>query len=304
MNPIKKKWLDAIGTPQDDVFERSVTLLSRFEHPDFCAEVYLQANGAHSVQRVILALPHHADAPLPAVLVPFYFPEAMLGVDPTGEKDLSKYDGVEMMLHLVRRGYAVASAEAYHLTYAQSDKTYNDFSRWQDAGEAILRDHPSWSGIGKLVADTQLLIDLLAADPRIDADRIGIAGHSLGGKMAFYTGCLDVRVKAILASDFGFGWDQSNWNEVWYWGEKLPAIRARGMDHTELLSLAAPKPFCLLAGEYDDDTSGEMMRRANGYAPDDTRLKIVNHATGHRPPAWALNEGYDFLDRALKPLGK
>jgi len=299
MESVRQKWLDMIGYAKEELPSPTPTLISTFEHPEFHAELYLQKNGKGRTQRVLLAVPHDLKFPAPAVAVPFYFPEAMLGVAPFDQRDLSGYAGIEMMLHLVRRGYAVASADAYHLTYRQSEKPIRDFSRWQDAGEALLRDHPDWTGIGKLVYDTQLLIDVLAQDERVDADRIGIAGHSLGGKMAFYTGCLDPRVKAILASDFGFGWKQSNWNEVWYWGEKLNVLTELGMDHTELLSLFAPKPFCLLAGEYDNEESGVMMQRTKGYAPNDPNLKIINHASGHRPPAWALEEGYAFLDRAL-----
>ena len=71
------------------------------------------------------------------------------------------------------------------------------------------------------------------------------------------------------------------------------------MDHSELLGIAAPKPFCLIAGKYDDETSWTMMCKVKGYTHDDGRLKIINHATGHRPPRWALNEGYDFLDEWL-----
>ena len=150
------------------------------------------------------------------------------------------------------------------------------------AGEALAHDWPEWSGVGKLVADTRLLVDILVADSRVDSARIGIIGHSLGGKMAFYTGCLDSRIKVIVASDFGIGWDQTNWRDPWYWGEKLKDLRAKGMDHAGLLSLSGGKPFCLIAGEFDDASSGTMMRRAKGYERNPERLVLVNHATGHR----------------------
>jgi dienelactone hydrolase len=137
----------------------------------------------------------------------------MLGYDPKTGEELERFRGVDMMRQLVRRGYAVASADAYHLTYIQSEKARGDFSRWQDAADALRADHPGYSGVAKLVDDTALMLDLMAADARIDPARIGIAGHSLGGKMAFYTGCLDERVRAILASDFGIGWHQTNWQD-------------------------------------------------------------------------------------------
>ena len=72
------------------------------------------------------------------------------------------------------------------------------------------------------------------------------------------------------------------------------------MNHTGLLSIAAPKPFCLIAGKYDDESSEKMMLAASGYNEGDERLVFINHASGHRPPTWALDRGYDFLDRWIK----
>lgn len=300
MDPVKKKWLDAIGTPNAPIPAAPLQLLSTHAFPSFHTELYLQVNGDGTAQRVLFAIPNRIDRPCPAVAVPFYYPEAMLGETLPGGKNHHYYKETYIMRHLVMRGYITASADAYHLTYLKSEKSDVDFSRWSDAAQALLRENPAWSGIGKLVSDTRLLIDALAADPRVDAERIGIAGHSLGGKMAFYTGCLDERIRVILASDFGFGWEQSNWHDCWYWGDKLEELKQAGMDHTELLGLSHGKPFCLLAGEYDDASSGERMRRAKGYAPNDERLCFVHHATGHTPPLCALETGYAFIDNWLK----
>ena len=118
--------------------------------------------------------------------------------------------------------------------------------------------------------------------------------------MAFYTGCLDERVKVILASDFGFGWAQSNWDASWYWDGQTPSLAEQGLDHTALLGICAPKPFCLLAGEYDDASSGEKMNKTEGYQAHPERLLLIHHGKGHRPPMEALEAGYDFLDRYLK----
>lgn len=300
MNDIKQQWLDAIGYPAEEIVPEPMTLVARYDEPEFDAELYLQPNGKGTAQRVLMAFPKNLKAPCPAVVVPFYYPEAMLGYDPATGEVFPGFQKLTMMLDLVRRGYGVASADAYHLTYMESQRGWDDFQRWQEASEKLRRDHPNWTGIGKLISDTRLLTDALADDPRVDAARIGIAGHSLGGKMAFYAGCLDPRIRVILASDFGIRWEQSNWKSNWYWAEKVDSLIARGMDHAQLLGCAAPKPFCLLAGEFDNMDSWEMMCRAPGYAPGDGRLKIVNHATGHRPTKEALEAGYDFLDRWLK----
>ncbi|MFC3773683.1 alpha/beta hydrolase family protein [Paenibacillus sp. GCM10012303] len=299
MNELKdltQKWLDRIGKPERYEYERRLSLIRKIVTAEFDGELYEQANGPGTVQRTLLMLPKTINGKLPAVVVPFYYPDRMAGYDldslePTDEPDIA------MALQLVRRGYAVVSADAYHLTYRELELERRDFSRWRVAADSLLRDHPEWTGIGKLIADTQLLVDLLCADSRVDHDRIGIAGHSLGGKMALYTGCLDHRIKAMLCSDFGLEWDRSNWNEPWYWGDKLDALKAAGMDHAELLRLGGLKPFVLIAGLYDNEEALDGIKRA-GYS-DPSQYLFINHASGHRPPVEALEQGYDFLQKSF-----
>lgn len=295
LHDLTQKWLDKIGKPDHYEYEPSLRLIRKFETAEFDGELYEQANGPGTVQRTLLMLPKNITGPLPAVVVPFYYPDRMAGhnldtLEPTNEP------GIAMALHLVRRGYAAVTAEAYHLTYRKLELERRDFSRWRTSAEALLRDHPEWTGMGKLVADTKLLVDLLCADARIDQERIGIAGHSLGGKMALYAGCLDSRIKAMLCSDFGMEWDRSNWAEPWYWGEKLNHLKAANMDHAELLRLGGLKPFVLVAGLYDNEDALDCIKRA-GYS--DSHYLFVNHASGHHPPMEALEQGYDFLQKSF-----
>lgn len=299
LNEIRKQWIDAIGKPSYEAENSEVKLIYRVELPEFDVEMYAQPNGYNSVQRTMIVFPKNLQKPCPAVVVPYYFPEAMLGFDPqSGEVLPPKTQPIA--LHLVKRGYIAASAESFHLTYCQMDRSREDFLRWADASAALKRDNPGWTGIGKLISDTRLLTDFLCRDERVDASHIAIAGHSLGGKMAFYAGCLDERIKVILASDFGIGWDQTNWRDQWYWGDKVDELIAKGMEHSQLLTLSGSKPFCLLAGEFDNEESGEIMYRAQGYENKEDRLKLINHATGHTPPTEVLEQGYDFIDKWLK----
>ncbi len=299
MNNIKTKWLEALGNPSYEIPKEPIKLIKRYEYEDFDLEVYEQKNAPESSQRVMIALPKNCGSLCPAVVVPFYFPERMLGFDPETGEIREKDSKIAIMTDLVKKGYITISADAYHLTYTQTSYKNENFELWSQAGTSLIHDNPDWSGMGKLVSDTMLLIDAVASDGRADSSHIGIMGHSLGGKMSFYTGCLDERVKVIVASDFGMRWEQSNWCDVWYWNNKVEELIEAKMDHSELLSIASPKPFCLIAGEYDDETSWEIVQKASGYEVNDERLKFINHATGHNPPQWALEEAYDFLDKWL-----
>ena len=296
----REAWEHCLAVPGNYRFTPSLRLVERYEFPDCDAELYRQTNGPGTAQRLLKVFPKELKDRAPAVAVPFDFPEAMLGFELDSREELPRFAGISMLRDLARRGFVAATADAYHLTFLTTDRDRLEWARWQEAGDALLAAYPEWCGMGKLLADTRLLIDALAGDGRVDAGRIGIAGHSLGGKMAFYAGCLDERVKAILASDFGIGWDQTNWQDVWYWGDRVGMLRERGMDHSQLLSMAGGKPFLLLAGKFDNEESWTMMKRASGYEEHPERLVILNHASGHRPPRYALEAGYGFLEHFLK----
>lgn len=301
----QEQWLQALGKPNSDQYEKSFKLIARYDHPDFDGELYLQStgirpNGEVTFQRVLMMFPKNLTGKLPAVAVPFYYPEAALGFYPETGEIHPKFTGGNIILDIVRHGYIAATADAYYLNYVVLPLDNDDWDRWDIVGEKINEEQPGWSGMGKLVSDTTLLVDALENDPRVDADRIGIAGHSMGGKMAFYTGCFDSRIKVMLACDLGFGWDQSNWDAPWYWGDKLADLKAQGFDHTSLLASAAPKPFCLIAGHYDNEESRKMLASVPGYEDCPGNIFFVNHATGHRPPQYAIDAGCGFLDYWLK----
>jgi pimeloyl-ACP methyl ester carboxylesterase len=151
--------------------------------------------------------------------------------------------------------------------------------------------------MGRLIRDTRIATDFLLAQPGIDPERVVIVGHSLGGKMAFYNGCLDGRIKAIVASDFGIGFSFTNWQDPWYLGAQVsrPDLPAR---HHELLAAACPTAFLLLAGECDGPASWPYINAARvAYALHGraTALGLLDHASGHRPPASAVRTAYRWL---------
>lgn len=288
---------DVLKVPESYRFREDARLVKVHRYPDFDIEEYRQANGPGTFQRVLMTVPKSHKLKIKpvrsAVVVPFYFPEAMVGFEPETAEALPKYAGVTMMADLTRRGYICISAEAYHLTAVKSERDRSDFARWPEAAAFLNAKWPGWTGMGKLVHDTRLLVDMLVRDKRVDPEAIGIAGHSLGGKMAMYAGAVDPRIKAILASDPGVCWDRTNWNDSWYFGDRLPAMVAAGLDHAKLLRGAGGKPFCLLCGDADGSWSAELLKGVPGAEVIDPKLNR------HRPAKYVLDKGYDFLDRHL-----
>ena len=122
-------------------------------------------------------------------------------------------------------------------------------------------------------------------------------GHSLGGKTAFYSGALDERIKAVIASDFGIGFSFSNWEDPWYLGAKV-RDRNLGVRHHELLALTAPRPFLLIAGQCDKRESWQYLREAGkvySLYGCEHALGMFNHADGHTPTEESLRIAYEWL---------
>ena len=305
---LKRKWSYWMDPPEGYRFAPEVKFVKSVALGDGCvAELYLQRNGPkpHHFQRVLKMFPKDAKGPLPAVVCPDYYVEGSAGFkfdDP--QKPFVASEGVTMSRDLARRGFATITCDSFHMNYMESDLPKEEgMKRWKIAAYALYNDWPEWNSMAKKVHDIRLAIDMLESDRRIDMSRVGMAGHSLGGQTTLYAGCLDPRVKAMFCDDFGIRFDQTNWDMVHYWGGRLHAARkADGLENHQLLTLSGAKPFCLVAGHYDDDTSFTEMLKAKGYRSRPGDLMFVNHATGHAPTPWALEAGYDFLYRKLNGI--
>jgi dienelactone hydrolase len=107
---------------------------------------------------------------------------------------------------------------------------------------------------GKYVWDARRAIDYLETRPEVDATRIGMVGHSLGGQETLYVTAMDTRIKAA-ASSCGFASieslvrDRINHNFAMF----VPGLADHGGPGA-VLALVAPRPF-LVAARTDDTIS-------------------------------------------------
>lgn len=231
--------------------------------PDISAEAYVLA-------------PHRPDGRRPGVVV-FHstMPESIR--QPAGLADVrEKHFG----LSLARRGFVALCPRNFlwpDTTRMAADEETRRFRA----------RHPRAMGMAKMLFDGQVALDMLAARPDVDRDRLGCIGHSLGAKEALYLAAFDPRVTAVVSSEGGVGTTMSNWEAEWYLGAR---VREPGFarEHHELLALAAPRPFLLVGGDSADGAASwpyvaaaQPVYRLYGEPP---RLGLLNHGRGHVVP--------------------
>jgi hypothetical protein len=203
-------------------------------------------------------------------------------------------------LHLARRGY-VAFCPRCFLWEGDGRRALSA------AVDAFRRRRPGVTGMAKMLHDARRAVDLLASQPDVDRGRIGAIGHSLGAKEALYLAAFDPRVRATVSSEGGIGLTYSNWDAPWYLGD---AIRRPGfgLDHGQVLALAAPRAFLLIGGDSaDGDASWPYIAAVRPVwsltgAPD--AVGLFNHHQGHAFPRIAQERSYEWLDWFLPIASK
>ena len=181
---------------------------------------------------------------------------------------------------------------------------------------------------------------VLAQRTDVQPDRIGIAGHSFGGKWAMFASCLYDKFAAAVWSDPGIVFDERdrrkqnpsgsvNYWDVWYLGfdlgviadpqnagpfRKLPtegqrrtgayrALVEAGHDLIELHALMAPRPFLVSGGTADLAERWPALNHAiavNKLLGFDHRVALTARE-GHTPTAEANEQVYRFFEWCLQP---
>jgi len=264
--------------------------------------------------------------PFPAVVVVYYDAQTGVGLG-TKMRDYA--------WHLAKRGFVTLSVGKPN---AEVNLT--------DAGKA--RGGPYLGPVGKPVRVQPLSAlayaaanahTVLASRADVLADRIGIIGHSFGGKWAMMASCLYDKFACAVWSDPGIVFDERNrrkenpsgsvnyW-DGWYLGfelgevadpektggfRKLPsegqahtgaykAIVEGGHDLVELHALMAPRPFLVSGGTADLPERWPALNHAiavNRLLGYDNRVAMTNRDT-HAPTEQANEQVYRFFAWWLK----
>ena len=169
---------------------------------------------------------------------------------------------------------------------------------------------------------------LLANRPDVDASRIGIVGHSFGGKWAMFASCLCDKFACAVWCDPGIVWNEkdpnANYWEPWYLGfdptlekqrkEGIPnddrprtgaykKLVEEGHDLHELHALMAPRPFLVSGGAQDRPEHWIALNRTialNRFLGFEDRVGMTIRR-GHTPTPESDAQMYAFFEHFLKP---
>lgn len=243
----------------------------------------------------------------PAVITVYYEPETAIGIGDSKNRDFA--------VQLAKRGFVTLSIGTSETT---NSKTYSLY--YPDIQNSTIQP---LSVLAYAAANSWFL---LAENPEVDRDRIGIIGHSYGGKWAMFASCLFDKFACAVWSDPGIVFDDSrpnvNYWEPWYLGYYrppwnntwrksgnvsdakglYPKLISGGYDLHELHALMAPRPFLVSGGSEDTAERWAVLNHAiavNKLLGYKDRVAMTNRPD-HSPTEESDKQAYMFLEYFLK----
>ncbi len=297
---ILKTWNDFMG-PWPKLIEKPKLEYLEKEHRDNFTQhhIRLEVAPGRLTDDAYLCVPD-GKGPFPAVLVVFYDAK-------TGVGQGTRSPTCDFASQLARRGFVTLSLgsppESYYPTKEKAQLQPLSYHAYVAAN-----CHTA-----------------LAQLPQVNPKRIGVVGHSYGGKWAMFASCLYEKFACGVWSDPGIVFDEKrsnvNYWEPWYLGyepgrERKAGIPteanprtgpykqmiATGHDLHELHALMAPRPFLVSGGSEDQPERWKALNHAiavNDLLGVKQRVAMSNRK-GHSPTAESNEVVYLFLESALK----
>ena len=240
--------------------------------------------------------------PAPAVLVVFYEPESAIGEGKPGR---------DFALRLARRGFVALSLgiSPFEIRTGQG--------------------YPEIQPLSYLAYVAANACNALARMPEVDPKRVGVMGHSYGGKWAMFASCLYEKFACGVWSDPGVVFDESrpdvNYWEPWYLGWEPGRTRKRGLlsaeyprigaykrliesghDLHELHAMMAPRPFLVSGGSEDTPKRWRALNHTvavNRLLGAENRVAMTNRPA-HNPTEASNEQIVQFFTMVLKPGGR
>ncbi len=203
---------------------------------------------------------------------------------------------------VVARGYGIAALQVGELAPDDTARFRDGVIRLFERDSTAPRPADAWGALAAWAWGASRAMDYLQTDPRVDAARVAVVGHSRGGKAALWAGAQDERFALVVSNESGEG--GAALARRWY-GETVERITAvfphwfapryatyagrerdLPVDQHELLALVAPRAL-YVASAVDDrwsDPRGEFLSLARAS------------------PAWALWGEPPIGDAEMPPL--
>jgi hypothetical protein len=199
---------------------------------------------------------------------------------------------------VVARGYGIAALQVGDLAPDDKDKFREGVIRLFEGTTEGARPGDAWAALAAWGWGASRAMDYFVTHPRIDAARVGVIGHSRGGKAALWAGAEDERFALVISNESGEGGaalTRRNFGETlaritesfphWFAGNYRAyagRVASLPVDQHMLLSLVAPRALYVASADEDlwSDPRGEFLSLA------------------HTSPVFAL-----WGDRAIEPRG-
>jgi len=207
------------------------------------------------------------------------------------------------------RQFGLEVAQRGYVTLVPDYPNFGDYRR-----DAYAAGYASATMQG--IVNHRRALDLLASMPEVDARRIGVLGHSLGGHNALFLAVFDERARVVVTS-CGFnafskyyGGNLAGWSHAGY----MPRIRSvygcdpgrMPFDFTEVLAAIAPRPVFINAPLHDDNFEVSGVKDCVQAAAPVYRLLGAVEAlvavypdAEHDFPPEVRRQAYAWLDRQL-----
>jgi hypothetical protein len=240
----------------------------------------------------------------PAVLTVYYEPETAIGQG----KSLRDF-----AYQLARRGFVALSIGNRKGT---DNKTYGIF--YPSMERATIQP------LSALAYAAANAYHVLASRPEVDPQRVGVVGHSYGGKWSMFAACLYDKFACGAWSDPGIVFDTRpsvNYWEPWYLGYEpgkwrtrglitpqnpthglYPRLVADGYDLHELHALMAPRPVLVSGGSEDPPERWRALNhlvKVNDLLGYRNRVAMTNRPK-HEPTPESNECIYRFFEYFLK----
>lgn len=251
---IRSRWMEMMGEWPELLKDQEFEVISEEKIEDFTRYTVRFYWTPNEQTQGYLLVPDK-EGKKPAVISVFYDPETAAGIKGKPYRDFA--------YQLAKRGFVTLSIGTSETT---ENKTYSIYYP--------NRNNTRLQPLSALAYAAANAFEALTKVEDVDSDRVGIVGHSYGGKWAMFASCLYDKFAAAAWIDPGIVFDDTkgsnvNYWEPWYLGyyqppwsktwDKTgsnakglyPKLLEEGYNLHELHALMAPRPFLVSGGSSD-----------------------------------------------------